>query len=95
MTIPKHIRSLMRTMRKVAPDSEDADLALEFSSGQTEARLSRQLQNDKARGIVKRNAELKRIKGALHRTQDPHNRKRLRQRIQLLEKEQKQEQRFL
>lgn len=89
MKIPK---ALMTTMRRTTPDDEDA---LELSSSQTQQRLSKQIVNDKERSIVNRNQELKRAKGMLDRTQDPHNRKRLRKRIDKLERENIETKRFL
>lgn len=82
------------TIRR-ARAGDDPEDVLEFTPGQAEARLSKQLKNDRQRAIVNRSRELKRAKGALQKTQDLPLREQLRQKINRLEAENKQEQRFL
>ncbi len=65
------------------------------NAGQASARLSKQLKNDKARAQRNRIRELSRLQACLGRTSNKELRKQLRQRIQLLEDKQKQEQKFL
>jgi len=65
MKIPKYLRETMPSVRRANAD-DDPDDVLEFSSSQTEARLSRQVVNDKRRAIVNRTAEITRKKGGLN-----------------------------
>lgn len=88
---PKFAKPLLTSVRRATPEDEPM---LEHSE-QRQQRLSKQLKNDKRRTIVNRNREIKRAKGALQRAQDPSLRKQLRQRIQLLENKNKQENQFL
>ena len=83
----------MNTIRRATSD-DDPDDILEFSLDQTQERLSKQLQNDKQRTVVKNLAEIKRAKGMLERAQDPHLRKQLRQRIKTLTVENNETQRY-
>lgn len=94
--IPKHIRALGVSIRR-ANSNDDPDDILEFSPGQSKARLDKQFEGDRQKGIAKRNCEAARLKGILNRTH--HNNRRLRgdlkKRIKKLESENEQEQRFL
>lgn len=92
--VPKHIRALGVSIRR-ATDDDDPDDILEFSHGQSEARLSKQLQNDKQRSIVWRNREIKSAKVMMGRTKNQELKKQLKQKINKLENENRQEQRFM
>jgi len=81
-------------MPSIRPAGEDETPMLEDESMRS-VRLSRQLQNDKRRAQINRNAEIKRAKGMMNRTQNPPLKKQLKQRIDKLEAENKQENRFL
>lgn len=87
MKFPGHISA-----RRADPDDSGI---LELSSGQAQARLSKQIHNDKRRTVVRNNAEIKRAEGMLRRTQDKPLQKELRARIARLETENEIEQRFL
>ena len=80
----------MPTILQCKPDEEQ----MFERQHQKEARLSKQVKNDKHCAQVKRNREIAHAKGMLERAQDPPQRKRLRQRIDKLEAENKEERRF-
>jgi len=82
-------------MRRINPDGPDADLAIELSPGQTEDRLSKQIQNNKQRAIVKYKREISRAKSRLLRTDNKGLKRRLKQKIKSLEGEIEKEQRFI
>ena len=81
------------TVRRIDPDGDEKS-AFE-SLGQAQSRLSKQIQNDRQRAVVNRNRELKRATTALQRCQDPPLRKQLRQKINRLQRENTETQKFL